>query len=228
VDSSIHMARPRTANELAGLPDNPEVVSAARERDINDIVHFTSIHGAVGVLASGALKSRKRRPTEKNLEHVYRPNSKIRKDEEWLDYMNLSITRINDWMFEHSVRWHVHIGVSWVVLVFGPEVLGHPGVVFTTTNNMYPDCRRAEGATGLRILFEDSVTGRYGSVHDRKGKHPSWPTDRQAEVLYPGELSCQHLRGIKVQREEDVDTLAGACGALGREVPIRHTPGVFR
>lgn len=226
-DSRHPTARPRTAEEMASLPRCPEVVMAAKARGITDIVHFTTVGGAVGVLATGAVKSRKRLPIEEYLEHVYRPNAANRKDIEWLDYVNLSIARINDWMFETSARWHIENDNPWVVLAFDPALLGDPGVVFATTNNIYPACRRAEGLQGFNNLFADSVSGRYDAKHDRAGKPSDWPTDRQAEVLYPVELPCGYLRRIDVQREEVTETIHGMLAALGLNAPVRHAPEVF-
>lgn len=220
-------AHARTPEEVANLPPCPEVVEAAKQQGVEDIVHFTTVSGAVGVLAAGALKSRKRLPEDTYLEHVYRPNVDIRKDMGWLDYINLSIARINDWMFETSVRWDIRNNNPWVVLAFEPAILGHPGVVFTTTNNIYPACQRAEGIDGFNSLYANSVRGRYDSLHDRADKRPEWPTDRQAEVLYPGELSCEHLRRIDVQREETSETIQGALAGLGLNVRVCHAPEVF-
>ena len=222
------MAKPRSPEELAKLPHRPEVVAAALDRDVADVVHFTTTKGSLGVLASGALKSRKRLPETKYLEHVYRPNTDFRKDAAWLDYVNLSVSRINDWMFDSSVRWHSDEDVSWVVLAFEPEILGHPGVVFATTNNIYPSCRRAEGLDGFNSLFADTVPGRYDGLHDRAGKLDCWPTDRQAEVLYPGELSCRYLRRIDVQLAETTDVLAGILDSLDLKVSVRLAPEVFQ
>ena len=115
-------ARPRNADEVASLPHRPEVVAAARERGIAQVVHFTTVSGLTGVLASKAVKSRSRLPTDKYLEHVYQPNSAIRKDRAWLDYVNLSITRINDWMFDSSASWHVLEDNPWVFL---PSILSY-------------------------------------------------------------------------------------------------------
>lgn len=221
-------AFPRTPQEVADLAGCPGVVADATRRGIKEVVHFTTLRGAVGVLASGAVKSRKRLPTERYLEHVYRPNADTRKDPLWLDYVNLSIERINDWMFNTSVRWHIVDNNPWILLSFNAEILGHPGVVFTTTNNIYPSCERAEGLDGFTALFADSVKGRFGVVHTRDGKRPQWPTDRQAEVLYPGELSCDYLRRIDVQLPEAEDGIHGALAGLNRSVPVRHEPEVFQ
>lgn len=220
-------ARPRAPDEVARLPACPEVVAAARRRGVRDILHFTTVRGAVGVLAAGAVMSRMRLSHHQYLEHVYRPNAPIRKDPEWIDYLNLSIARINAWMFGHSERWHAQEGNPWVVLSFDPKILGHPGVVFATTNNIYPVCRRAEGREGFEQLFADPVYGRYNQAHDRIGKQLDWPTDRQAEVLYPGELSCAYLQRIDVQVEESTDTIHGILAGVYSDVRVCYAPEVF-
>lgn len=217
--------RPRTPEKTGSLQTGRHVVAAAEARGVTRVVHFTTVGGAVGILAKKAVKSRHRLPEDDYLEHVYQPNVDCRKDPAWLDYVNLSLERINEWMFETSARWHVE--ASWVLLSFRPDVLGHPGVVFTTTNNIYPACERAEGLAGFEAMFADRVVGRYGRMHNRTDKKPAWPTDRQAEVLYPGELSCNHLLMIEVQTERTADTMKGALGGLYTDLCVRHAPEVF-
>ncbi len=221
-------ARPRASDEVATLPNQPDVLDAANKLGVRFLVHFTTMQGAVGIIAARAVKSRARLPQDKYLEYVYSPNAECRKDPLWLDYVNLSVERINDWMFGTSRNRHAADGDSWVVLSFSSTVLTHPGVVFTTTNNIYPKCIRAEGLAGFKQMFSDTVIGRYGQVHNRYGKLPAWPTDRQAEVLYPGELSCDHLLRIDVQTERDMDTVHGALSGLELdEIEVRHAPEVF-
>lgn len=82
-------AKPKTAREIAKLPSHPDVLDAAKERGINEVVHFTTTNGVVGVLASGAVKSRDRLKEDEYLENVYKPNAPFRKDVKWLDYVNL-------------------------------------------------------------------------------------------------------------------------------------------
>jgi len=227
--SQPHRARPKTADEVANMPARPEIVTAARERGVKDGVHFTTVRGAVGILAVRAVKSGKRLQTEQFLEHVSRPNAHFGKALDWLAYVNVSITRINDWMFKTSLRWHIEDNDNpWVVFAFDPKLLGDPGVVFATTNNIYPACRRAGGLEGFSSLFADNVLGRYDKQHNRMGKMSDWPTDRQAEVLYPGELSCDYLHRIDVQREEPIETIHGMLAVLGLNVQVRHAPEVFK
>ena len=229
-DSYIE-ARPRTSEDIARLANCPEVLVEARRIGVSKVAHFTTKTGTLGVLAAGAVKSRCKLPQDKYLEHVYQPNADTRKDQAWLDYVNLSIERINDWMFETSSRWHAAEDNPWVVLFFTPKILTHPGVVFTTTNNIYPACKRAEGLVGFSQMFAEKISGRYDKLYDRTDKLPAWPTDRQAEVLYPGELSCSYLQQIVVQREETVETIAGMFKGLHLNldsVPVRHAPEVFK
>ena len=222
-------ARPRTADEVAGLPPCPDVLDAARCRGVQSIVHFTTVSGAIGIFASGAVKSRSRLQEDQYLEHVYRPNAPFRKDENWLDYVSLSIARINDWMFVHSKRWHVADNNPWVLFSFDLEILSHPGVVFATTNNIYPACRRAEGRAGFERLFAQSVYGRYDEQHERTDNVRSdWPTDRQAEVLYAGEVPCSWLRRVDVQLAETMEAICGALAVFKWDVSVRHTPEVFK
>lgn len=209
------------------LPDCPPILAAAKQRGVTQVVHFTTVRGAVGILAAGAIKSHAQLSKNQYLEYVYRPNAQYRKDEAWLEYVNLSIERINDWMFQASERWHAAENNPWVVFSFHPRILAHPGVVFTTTNNIYPACERAEGMAGFSRMYADTVIGRYDQQHDRKGKLTSWPTDRQAEVLYPAEVSCVHLQRIDVQLEQSLETIDGALGALDLNVPICYAPELF-
>lgn len=220
-------AHPRTAEEIESLSEHPDVVTEAQSRGINQVVHFTTLSGATGTLASRAVKSRRRLRRDQYLEHVYTPNARHRRDEQRVDYINLSIQRINEWMFQHSERWHAEEGNPWVILSFHPRILSHRGVVFTTTNNIYSTCQRAEGLDGFSRMFADMIVNYDGTVCDRTNKPAAWPTDRQAEVLYPGELSCTHLQRIDVQVEDSLDTISGILGALGMDVPVRHAPEGF-
>ena len=96
LEEKLVEAWPRTEEEVKSLPDCPDVAAAAESHGITQVVHFTTVSGAVGILASNAVKSRLRLPNDKYIERVYRLNASVRKDELWLDYVNLSIERIND------------------------------------------------------------------------------------------------------------------------------------
>lgn len=214
--------------ETGGPPD-PEVLNVIARHRILEILHFTTNLGVLGVLGSGLLLSRARLPEDRYLEHVYRPNSPTRKDRAWVDYVNLSITDINEWMFDRSEAWHAREDVWWACLSYQPTIAAEPGVVFATTNNIYPCVERAFGATGLQALFAPVVVGRYGAQHDRAGKSEAQPTDRQAEVLFPRAVASAALRAVYVRQEEHVDDIAGIFALFpAAEVPVLVRPEIFR
>ena len=185
-----------------------------RQRGIDEVVHFTTINGVIGILDSGFLKSRARIADDQRLEFILKLNS-IRRDEAWLDYVNLSITNINNDFFKSSSK--KASNVSWVILSFDPEILTHEGVTFTSTNNVYHDCvLRGTGVSGLENMFLPQVRwGYYGSVKVRGASHRSQePTDNQAEVLYPAQVSIGYLKKIYVSSYEDQDHICGLITAL--------------
>jgi hypothetical protein len=199
------------------------------QRGISEIVHFTTNLGALGTLADHKLLSRALLPTEKHLVNVYPPNARIRYDTFHLDYVNLSISRINRRFFDASSSWHRNEDLWWCVLSFDPQIATHDGVQFTTTNNRYTGCRRAPGREGLEALFAPSIHQYKELWVPRSSSDPRhWPTCRQAEVLYPQAVPTEHLKRIYVVNEAHHDVAAGWCELVGHEnVPVDVRPGVF-
>lgn len=209
---------------------NLDVLDEANRRGVERVLHFTTINGVVGALGSGALMSRDRAEDDPYLAYIFKPNFKDRIDTAWLDYINLSIQRINTWMLSVAKYHGKADNKRWVIMSFKPVVLTHPGVIFTTTNNIYASCKRGEGVSGYSEMYAQKIWGKRDALPVTRDaeSHSSCPTDRQAEVLYPGELSCQHLVKIYVEHEKTQDTIVGALGVLGVEVPIQFAPEVFK
>ena len=177
-----------------------------KRRGIAEILHFTTHKGLLGALHSGAVKSRQRLPAEVDLRYIYMPNANFRKDLAWLDYVNLSISRINNEFFRACCRWHRAEDLWWCIMSFDPVILTHDGVYFTTTNNMYTGVRRGKGPSALEALFAERIVRWTGNVVSRHEDMPTnFTTCVQAEVLYPRELSTEYLRGIYVVCAEDMD-----------------------
>ena len=142
-------------------------------------------------------------------------NAAFRKDLDWLDYVNLSISRINSRFFSSSNRWHRDKGIWWCILALDPEILTHDGVYFATTNNRYSGVRRAPGIEGLEVLFAPQSVQWEGRTVVRSASLPrSCPTCEQAEVLYPGEVSTRFLRRIYVATADDASDVHGQLAAL--------------
>ena len=220
-------AEPQRRKEARRAPRCPEVVAAAKARGITSVVHFTTVEGLKGILASGAVKSRQGLPEDELVQYVYEPNAVDRSlDEDWLGYVNCSIMAINAHMFRFSQ--HQHPDATWVILEFGPEILGDGGVVFCTTNNIYPSARRGRGLRGFEQLFAPTVSGRYGQSAPRGDRPPYQTTDPQAEVLYPFELSLKHLRTVTVADDHAYDAVEAALIHFSHEPKIELDPEAFR
>lgn len=202
-------ATPQTVEDALRMPRHPEIVTIARERGISSVVHFTRIDGLVGILDSSTVKSRRNLPAEERLKYIYHANAENRsRDLQWHEYINLSITEINIHMFNYSRQWHPND--TWVILGFSPEILGDSGVVFCTTNNAYAVVHRCAGLRGFNQMFAKEVRwGHRGDVCTRHGRKRNQTTDPQAEVLYPHELSTDHLHTITVRDGDTSDMVAG-------------------
>ena len=193
-------------------------------RGIESVVHFTTCHGFVGMLASEPQQVLPRALLESQeiLRFLPCDNAEFRQDIEWLDYVNLSITNINRYFYKYSVG--KHQGATWLILDFSPEILTHPDVLFVTTNNIYPAARRKGGPEGLEALFVPRFNnGKCDLDRERSGLPDNVPTCNQAEVLYRGPLSFEFLKKVHVKDEKDkvlVSSQADTLGALNCEVVI--------
>ena len=202
-----------------------------KRRGITEVLHFTTNEGLLGILYTRSVKSRQKLPKEKTLEYIYQPNAVFRKDKDWLNYINLSISRINYQFFDVSAnRWHRDRNVWWCVLSFDPVILFHSGIYFTTTNNMYTGVRRNTGEKGLRALFDSLIIQWAGQIVRRDSDLPAkFPTCFQAEVLYPGELSTKFLQRVYVSTGEDHDDICGQCAGVSfPDLEVRILPEIFK
>lgn len=196
------------------MPSVEEIVAA---RGIQEVVHFTSNHGFVGCLHTGAVISRRRLPAVDHLAYIAAPTAATRqeaeeyfdKEQDWLDYVNLSVSSINSSYFRFATKWHLNNDRWWLLLAFDPSILSHDGVYFATTNNVYPHVRRGTGGAGLELLFEDGVRRKGDWWAYRRGRSPWLPTCEQAEVLYPGTLLLSYLRTVYVRNPEEQDRVKG-------------------
>lgn len=221
-------ASPQSAEEVHNGSPCPEVVDAAVARGITSIMHFTRVPALVGILASSGVKARGDLMRDTRLRYVAEENAPDRsRDVLWHDYINMSVTAINRRMFQFSERQHPD--AQWVILEFGPEILGDPGVVFCTTNNAYEVAYRCGGLRGFEQMFAEEVPwGHHGSIHFRFAYESDRTTDPQAEVLYPFELSLDHLHTITVRDEETYEAVVATKANLPHPSEIAHRPEAFR
>ncbi len=218
------------------------IAEEIEERGISEILHFTTNRGVTGILHNRHLMARPYLNTDQYLRHVLQLNWEDRpeerpyfdKSENWINFVNLSISEINECLFRLSKRRHQAAGLWWCILSFDPEIMTHDGVRFATTNNGYDACVRGSGQLGLQALFaprvQRKVNGPYGpwSV-SRSGRSTELPTCEQAEVLYPDQLSLEYLRKIYVVEDEHHDMIAGLLVDFGYEnIEVLVEPVKFR
>ncbi|WP_082219306.1 DarT ssDNA thymidine ADP-ribosyltransferase family protein [Massilia sp. NR 4-1] len=194
------------------------IMNVVGERGINEIVHFTSNHGLVGTLEVGAVLSRRQLPEVDHLAYIAAPTSAQRQEamscfdkaEDWLDFINLSLSEINQHYFNFAAnKWHTQGDRWWTILSFRPEILTHAGVFFTTTNNIYEHVIRGQGQSGLEALFTEPIKRKGSWYARRNGRTDNLATCQQAEVLYPQSLAMDHLQRIYVATEEQHDLVSG-------------------
>lgn len=207
------------------------------DRKIKEIVHFTSNHGLVGTLEMGSVLSRRRLPDVSHLAYLAAPTSEKRQEaahyfdkaEDWLDFVNMSISEINQYYFHvASTKWHVAGDRWWTILSFSPEILSHYGVFFTTTNNIYEYVKRGQGHQGLAALFDEPIL-RKNNWYARRGlRAVNLPTCQQAEVLYPQSVSIEYLQRIYVANDEQHDIVSGWLRYYGKsDVEVTIQPEKF-
>lgn len=194
------------------------IADIVENRNIREVLHFTTNRGFVGALASREILSRHRLPQNRYLEHLWKANAKDRpeaaenfdKSQNWLDYVNLSISEVNSRYFLVSTRWHENSDYWWVLMSFSPEIMSHKDVSFATTNNGYDRCQRAVGDAGLDALFAPVIQRKSPSWKVARGiRESDLPTCEQAEVLYPGLVSTSFLQCAYVREEEHRDIVLG-------------------
>lgn len=198
---------------------------------IEEVLHFTTNSGLLGILATGYVKSRALVDEDEYLESIFTANANVRKDRNWLRHVNLSIGRVNPTFFEISQGWHRWEEVWWCVLAFDPVMLTHEHVTFATTNNIYSRVRRGQGVAGLKALYAPVVERYYGRTPAaRSTEHRDcWPTCEQAEVLYPEQLSTQYLRRVYFATAKQLQTARAQIVTLGHaEVDLVLAPEMFR
>lgn len=198
-------------------------------RGITELLHFTTNRGVVGVLYSGQLISRRRLPEASYLSYVLALNSAKRpeeresfdKSEDWLDYVNLSVSEINASFLGFSKSWHQDLW--WAILSFDSIIASHSGVYFASTNNSYDKCLRVPGLDGFSGLFAPVVWRKSSPAWyvRRIAREDRLPTCQQAEILYPHAVPIEYLRKIYVAEEEHHDSVYSmlrTAGVQGVEV----------
>ena len=206
------------------------VLKVISRRGIVRLLHFTTNRGLLGIIATGAIKSRASLEEDQYVEYLFTPNAETRKDLRWAGHVSLSVSRMNTSFLSYSRASHVTEDIWWCVLAIEPEILGHEGVRFCTINNIWPSVSRGTSGNGLESMFAEVVIGRYQKkVRRHESMLDRWPTELQAEVLYLGEISTDYVQGIYVRDPMHSAVAQSYLSAIRhRRVEIVLDPEVFR
>ena len=208
-----------------GGQDPSTPLQAARSRGVDQLLHYTTQKGVHGTIASHAILSRAQLDDEDYLVHIREPVWP-RKDPRWINHISLSVTTINDLLFSQSRYHYPHLW--WAVFAIDPAILDDEGVVFTTTNNIFPAVNRAPGVDGFESMFAKEVEGRWGAISTRAGVGDAQPTDRAAEVLYPARIGSGHIQAVYVLEPDHRNLILAWCEALGHpDLAVEVRPNVF-
>lgn len=200
-----------------------EIKDIIRENEITEILHFTTERGLTGCAGSKQVLSRKALNEDQYLSHIASPVSHERrearetfnKDQDWLDYINLSISEINTHYYNSARGWFKGEDKWWCIMSFDPEILTHTGVYFTTTNNIYTSVVRTAGSSGFQQMFAERISRWYNNSVNRNGREKRLTTCEQAEVLYPNPLSMNSLKSVYVQNSEQAASIHGTLASFG-------------
>jgi len=203
----------------------PSVSEMARERGITEVVHFSTNLGLTGCLHNEMVLPRNQLKIEEKLENILTLNAPFRSEEEawfdktqnWINFVNLSVSEITTNLFRASLRWHEGKDIYWLIMSFDVSLLDHKGVYFTTTNNIYAHTIRGQGPAGFEALFAPEVRRRPGwrAVRGRRASHLT--TCEQAEVLFPDGLPMSYLRRVYVRTGEEADRVHAVLAQFSRE-----------
>jgi hypothetical protein len=200
------------------------------DREIKEVVHFTTNYGCLGTLYTKKLQSRQKLQGDELLEYLFAPNAALRKDQDYLDHVSLSIEHINRHFFSiSSGSWHRDEPIFWCILSFNPAILTHPNVEFATTNNIYTGVSRGRDADGLQALYAPKVNLWTGKSTFRGAVTlASYPTCPQAEALYPAAVSTDFLQRIYVCNDSDQSEVVGFTKAsFHNDVDVVVAPEMF-
>lgn len=191
------------------------VSKVLQQRNIRHLVHFTTNSGLVGILRAQSVLSRQRLPDDDRLTEVFEPNAVHRRDTEWLDYVNLSVERLNLRFFDNCRQRYRGRDRWWCVLCFRSEIAAHDGVHFSTTNNFYSGVKRLDGAEGLEALYASRVHQYKGNYVERDPLLPAnLTTCPQAEVLCPMQVDTRYLEKVYVSDSNHADVVAAQGATL--------------
>lgn len=133
------------------------------------------------------------------------------------DHVNTSLSHPNVYLL-NAYRQRKNLAhYTWCILQLDPQLMERDDTLYTVTNAASARSSQygiGKGEEGLNQLFIPEVITKKGAFK-RKGLPAKYPTDIQAEVLIPGNISVDHIKTIYFETESDLSSCAGAFRLMG-------------
>jgi len=177
-----------------------EIKLDVEQRGITRLCHFTPsrnlchiLTGGIGILSTRNLQEHERA--------LFTQTDLIRLDNHE-GYICCSIEYPNVWYFDKA-KLKDNIFKDWVVLFIDPKYIWKSGTLFCPRNAASNSGRNiVKGEQGFKSLFDNKITSNQG-IRSRSPSHlPCCPTDNQAEVLIPDQISISDILSIAVPSKE--------------------------
>ena len=204
-----HIPVIQRSNALMNSKDHERPKSFLSEREIQSLVHLTTMKNWYGIMKTGAILSRR---ILDGHELQYECFDAARWDNA-VQYVNCSITYYNFFMF-YGKLWKAEYNSSvdpprppvheYVQLVIKPDFIWKVGTKVCSENAAAKTASPMEASIGLEGLFAEEVVDTKGRRHTRRDKPNNLPTCIQAEVLVHEGIALKDVQKVLVPNIDDV------------------------
>ena len=171
-----------------------EIQSAAENREVKFLLHFTQVDNLQGIVTHGILP----RQSLVRPEYSAYASDRYRLDEND-EAVSVSISRVNEKMFVSKRYKSRHS--NWVILVLAAEILWTHNCQFCWRNAATTEIKSHRGWRGGPWAFAEMFAG---SKDARSGLPHNYPTDPEAEVQVLERIAPEYILGAVVDRPEMV------------------------
>jgi hypothetical protein len=198
--AKVARSRQRLHESSQALPnaDNHEKTKYfLAKRNIQSLVHVTTMKNWLGIMKEGAILSR-RILDDNKLQY------KAFDTERWdgaIRYVNCSITYYNFHMFYREIKSKQS---EYVQLLINPDFLWKLGTQVCRENAAARTALHTEASIGLESLFDQQVVDVNGIHHTRRDKPDNLPTCIQAEVLVREGIPLKDIQKVLVPNSDGV------------------------
>lgn len=180
---------------------NPEIKEESMRRGITRLCHFTPSRNLVHIVSNDSAGILATSNLKKNERNVFNATDLKRLDKHE-GYISCSIEYPNTWYFDIA-RSKDELFKDWVVLFIDPKYLWIADTRFCPFNAAAGNGGYvSKGMPAFLAMFSKRIITARGRSFTRSGEHLlCCPTDDQAEVLIPDQISLSDILGIAVSNE---------------------------